>query len=165
MLNFLHAEKKTKEHEKCFVYSPVKGHVFPIEEISDEAFSKHMLGDGFAVNPVSNQIVSPVNGKITAVFPTNHAIAITAENGTEILIHIGIDTVNLNGSFFHSLARMKQKVVVGMPLIMVEFAKIAEKGYEIPVIVVVTNLNEGYKIQKNIDAFDNEPVLEIERGE
>lgn len=82
------------------ITSPLKGTVLSLSEVKDEAFSTGALGKGLAIDPTEGKLVSPVSGTVTALFPTNHAVGITTDNGAEILMHIGLDTVQLNGKFF-----------------------------------------------------------------
>src|SRR5690625_6286781 len=87
---------------------PMKGKLLPITDVPDDVFAGKMMGDGFAIVPEEGLVVSPVNGKIINVFPTKHAIGIQSEGGREILIHIGIDTVNLKGEGFETLIRSEE---------------------------------------------------------
>ncbi len=90
-------KETVKVSSKDKFVSPIEGKILPITDVPDEVFSQKMMGDGFAIEPKNGTVVSPVDGVITTVFPTKHAIGITAENGLELLIHFGIDTVNLKG--------------------------------------------------------------------
>lgn len=93
MLNFF-KKSKSKGNE---VKAPIKGNLIPLSEVSDDVFSQKMLGDGFAVKPTGQEVVAPVSGTITTLFPTKHAIGIKTAEGLEVLIHLGIDTVELKG--------------------------------------------------------------------
>ena len=84
-------------HKKSMIYSPCDGTFKPLSEVKDEVFSKELMGKGFAVVPINGDIHSPVDGKVTMVFPTKHAIGITDRNNIEYILHIGIDTVQLKG--------------------------------------------------------------------
>ena len=110
--------------------SPVSGKVIPLEEVKDPTFSQKLLGDGFAVEPVDGTVKAPVDGTIGVAFETGHAVGMTAENGTEILIHIGIDTVDMNGNGFRMMVRDGQKVKKGDILVGADLEEIRKAGKE-----------------------------------
>ncbi|MBJ8349129.1 glucose PTS transporter subunit IIA [Streptococcus zalophi] len=122
------------------LYSPFSGRVLGLENVSDETFSKKMLGDGFAVEPTSNKILSPVTGIVTA--QQNHAIGILADNGLEILIHIGIDTVKLQGQPFTMNIKEGEKIQVGQELGIVDWKQIEQANISKTTMVIITNSNE-----------------------
>lgn len=153
MLKFL------KKHADVDIYSPVKGKCIDISEVEDEGFSSKVMGDGIAVIPEENLIKAPADGKLTMLFETGHAFGISADNGADILVHIGIDTVNLNGLGFTSLKKTGDKVKRGEPVIRIELEKL-EKEYDMSTMVIVTN---GKKFQKPAlyeEVDENTPVLE-----
>jgi len=88
------------KEKKCYVYSPTVGKLMTLSEVDDPVFSTGMMGPGFAIDPISEEVFAPIEGKITSIFPTKHAIGIKTAQGMEVLIHIGIDTVDLNGKGF-----------------------------------------------------------------
>lgn len=135
----------TNSNDKTFVV-PIDGKILPITEVPDEVFSQKMMGDGFAIEPANGEVVSPVNGVITTVFPTKHAIGITADNGSEILIHFGIDTVNLKGEGLEALVEQGAKVKAGQPILKVNLSEVKGKVPSIITPVVFTNLAEGQKV-------------------
>lgn len=122
--------------------SVVKGQLVQLSELEDKAFSTGALGKGVGIIPEANEIYSPVNGEITVVFPTKHAIGIKGENNEEILIHIGIDTVELEGTGFDIAVAAGDKVTAGQKLGTVDFDSIKQAGYDPTTIVVVTNTND-----------------------
>ncbi|MCM8711897.1 PTS glucose transporter subunit IIA [Clostridium sp. SYSU_GA19001] len=146
MFNFF---KKSKFE----VISPAKGKLKDITEVSDEVFSSKTLGQGFAIEPLTGEVYSPVNGIIKAVFPTFHAVGIKAYNGTEILIHIGVDTVNLNGEGFKAFVVQGQKVKAGDLLIKFDLEKIKSKVPSTDVIVVFST-GESCELLKNAQKVD-----------
>lgn len=145
--------------------APVDGELIKIEDVSDEVFSTKVMGDGFAIVPSSDSIVSPVNGEITSVFPTKHAISITDEKGLEILLHLGIDTVELEGKPFEILVSQGQKVSTGEILVRMDRDAISNNGKKDTVILVLP--------RKENAAFDpvisekkvksGEPLVSIKR--
>lgn len=131
--------------ESKFV-APISGELLPITEVPDPVFSGKMMGDGFAIKPSDGTVVSPVNGKIINVFPTKHAIGITADNGREVLIHFGIDTVKLNGEGFESLVSEGDEVKAGQPLLKVDLDYIAKNATSTITPIIFTNLAEGQSV-------------------
>jgi PTS system D-glucosamine-specific IIC component len=126
--------------------APLKGELKPITEVPDQVFAGKMMGDGFAIVPVEGTIVSPVSGKIINLFPTKHAIGILSDTGREILIHVGIDTVNLKGQGFETLVSENDIVDQGQPLLKVDLDYIKEHATSTITPVVFTNLAEGEKV-------------------
>ncbi|WP_226038367.1 glucose-specific PTS transporter subunit IIBC [Aquibacillus saliphilus] len=127
--------------------SPATGKILPISEVPDQVFSQKMMGDGFAIEPEVGEIVAPVNGKILNVFPTKHAIGIEAENGMEILIHIGIDTVNLKGEGFTAKVEEGDEIKQGQVLMEIDLDYISEHATSTITPVIFTNLQEGQTVQ------------------
>ncbi|WP_082234837.1 glucose-specific PTS transporter subunit IIBC [Halobacillus massiliensis] len=127
--------------------SPMKGKVLPIEDVPDQVFSGKMMGDGFAIEPIDGKIVSPIDGKVLNVFPTKHAIGLQAENGMEILLHIGIDTVKLKGEGFTSKIEEGDTVTKGQPLMDVDLDYISQHAASIVTPIVFTNLEEGQQVE------------------
>lgn len=121
------------------VATPVKGEIVPLTTVQDGMFSEEILGKGFAVKPVEGTVYAPFSGTVTAVFDSKHAIGLTSDSGVELLIHIGIDTVQLNGVGYEYFVEKGQKIRTGDKLIEFDLEKIVEKGYNIITPVVVTN--------------------------
>ena len=125
---------------------PIKGELIPITEVPDQVFAGKLMGDGFAIIPEEGLVVSPVNGKIINVFPTKHAIGIQSDGGREILIHIGIDTVNLKGEGFETLIHEGDTVEVGQSLLKVDLPYIEENATSTITPIVFTNLAENEQV-------------------
>lgn len=121
------------------VYSVVQGLAKNLDNVSDPVFSKRMLGDGVAVEPSNSRIFSPVDGKIIMFFETKHALGILAEDGAELLLHIGIDTVELNGKPFKERVKIGDSVSRGDLLLEVDFPMIKKSGYDTTVMLIATN--------------------------
>ncbi|WML28247.1 beta-glucoside-specific PTS transporter subunit IIABC [Neobacillus sp. OS1-33] len=121
------------------VYSPIKGVVKPLTEVNDSTFSSGIMGKGFAIQPEEGKVVSPVAGKITTIFKTKHAIGITSDNGAEILIHVGIDTVKLNGKHFTSHVKDGDFVEMGDTLVTFDIHAIKAEGFDLITPVIITN--------------------------
>ncbi|MDF9824204.1 glucose-specific phosphotransferase system IIA component [Breznakia sp. PF5-3] len=139
------------------LYSPVKGCAIKLEKVNDEMFSQKMLGDGIAVIPENDEFASPIDGEITLVYETQHAIAIKTEKDTEILIHIGIDTMNLEGEPFDTKVKVGDKVKKGDLLTRINWSIILKKGLEKVVPIIVLN--------KEVQTVDNNEEIEIEVGD
>lgn len=118
---------------------PVDGKVIPLSEVQDAAFSQGILGKGLAVEPVKGVVTSPVNGTIAALFPTKHAVGITSDTGIELLIHIGMDTVQLEGKYFTAFIKEGDRVTTGQKLVEFDMEKISSEGFSLVTPVVVTN--------------------------
>ena len=129
------------------VYAPLDGQVIPLEEVPDPVFAQKMLGDGMAIEPASKKVLAPFDGKVVATFPTNHAIGLRSLAGLECLIHVGIDTVSLNGLGFRLLVKDEQIVKQGTPLIELDLSVLQSLGKELVTPVVITN-SDCWQIQK-----------------
>lgn len=125
--------------QKETIAMPVEGKVLPLSEVQDEAFAQGILGKGLAVEPSKGIVSSPVNGTIETLFPTRHAIGITSDSGIEILIHIGMDTVQLDGKYFTAFIKEGDRVSAGQKLVEFDMEKIAAEGYSLVTPVVITN--------------------------
>ncbi|WP_284036807.1 glucose-specific PTS transporter subunit IIBC [Neobacillus sp. 114] len=143
----INPEALQSEHkgEDVFV-SPIKGEIKPITEVPDQVFAGKMMGDGFAIVPEEGMVVSPVDGKIVNLFPTKHALGILSDNGREILVHVGIDTVNLKGEGFETLVSENDRVTKGQPLLKFDISYIKEHAKSTITPIVFTNLTEGEKV-------------------
>lgn len=126
-----------KKREKMIAC--VSGKLIPITEVNDAVFSQKMMGDGFAIVPTDSKVYAPLSGTISFCFPTNHAIGIKTKDGLDILIHMGIDTVELKGKGFKSYVVQGQNVKQGDLLSEMDFNLIKEAGYDPTVIVVFPN--------------------------
>lgn len=136
---------QTKQGGDVFI-SPLKGEVRVITEVPDQVFAGKMMGDGFAIVPSEGMVVSPVDGKIVNLFHTKHAIGILSDNGREILIHIGIDTVNLKGEGFETLVAENDHVEKGQPILKVDLDYLKEHATSTITPIVFTNLDADEKI-------------------
>ena len=138
--NSVNIENKIMEKE--IVYSPLKGEVKLLEEAEDEAFASGALGKGAAVVPVEGKIMAPVDGTIVTLFPTNHAIAIETNSGVEILIHVGLDTVQLDGKYFYPKVKEGDKIKKGDLILEFDIDEIKKAGYVLTTPIIVTNTDE-----------------------
>ncbi|NIF21254.1 PTS beta-glucoside transporter subunit IIABC [Candidatus Pantoea multigeneris] len=128
--------------QKDVVYSPMSGSLLPIEQVADETFASGLLGKGAAIVPTSGRVVSPVNGVVSSLFRTGHAIGLTADDGAEVLIHVGIDTVKLDGQFFTPRIATDDRVAVGDLLLEFDMVAIQDAGYDLTTPVLVSNSDD-----------------------
>ncbi|MCY3052178.1 PTS glucose transporter subunit IIA [Aerococcus urinae] len=129
------------------LFTPVAGSLYNLSEVNDPVFSQGTMGQGLAIRPESDQVISPVNGVVTSLFETGHAIGLTSEEGIEILIHIGLDTVELKGQGFTPTVKQGDKVTIGDHLITFDRQAIESAGYDASVILVVTNTSDYDQIE------------------
>ncbi|MBO5313084.1 MAG: PTS glucose transporter subunit IIA [Clostridia bacterium] len=115
------------------------GEVIRLEDVSDEVFSSGMLGTGFAIIPENNDFFSPVSGKITNAYETGHAYSITTKEGIDVLVHIGVDTVELDGQYFNPVVKTDMSVSQGDKLAQADTGNILSRGYDPVTVVIVTN--------------------------
>ena len=146
------------------VHSVADGQVITIENVKDPVFSQKMMGDGFAVEPENGHIVSPVAGKITSIFPTKHALGLVTDNGLEVLVHIGLDTVSLEGKPFEVKVSEGQTVAAGDLLVEADLDAIHEAGRETTTVVIFTNADaiKSVTIQHTGQLAANAPVASVE---
>lgn len=130
--------------EKYTVYAPVAGEVIPLAKLKDGVFSEGILGQGFAIQPKDETVYAPFDGVVESVADTKHAIGLLSNDGMELLIHIGLDTVNMNGQGFKPFVAENDKVTCGQPILTFSKKDIAAAGHPDAVIVVVVNTN-NYK--------------------
>lgn len=130
------------------IVSPADGKLVPLSSVDDKIFAEGMMGTGFAIEPKDGKIYSPVNGKIDNVFPTKHAMGIISDEGKEILIHMGIDTVKMDGNGFEVLVQEGEMVEAGQPVAKMNIEKVEKAGHKATVMVVFTNIAEYQLVLK-----------------
>ncbi|MBS4803466.1 MAG: PTS glucose transporter subunit IIA [Clostridium sp.] len=135
--------------------APVSGKAMPLSEVPDPVFAEKLAGDGAAIMAEGNTIVAPADGEVTLIFKTKHAFAMTLENGLEILVHIGLETVSLDGEGFEQLVEQGTKVKAGTPLIKINREFILSKGLSLATPVLITNVDAT----KSISAVETGNVV------
>ncbi|MED3962548.1 PTS glucose transporter subunit IIA [Niallia taxi] len=145
MFKNLFKKNQSNSEESKFIL-PLAGKLLPIEEVPDPVFSQKMMGDGAAIDPTNGTLISPVDGQVVNIFPTKHAISLMDNNGREILIHVGLDTVTLKGEGFTSHVEDGQKVKQGQKLMDIDFEAIKGKVPSIITPIIFTNLKENEKV-------------------
>lgn len=145
------------------LFAVAKGRLVPITEVSDDVFSEKMMGDGYAVLPTSGEIFAPVAGTISNIFPTKHAVGITTPTGIEVLLHMGLDTVDLAGKPFTVYVTAGQQVGRGQMIATVDLAAVAAAGKKTDMIVALTNMDkvEGFELAEPRDVQVNEIIGEL----
>lgn len=137
-----------KKEEGIQVYAPVAGKLVALSEVSDPTFAECILGQGAAIIPSGNQFFSPVDGTAATVFPTGHAVALTSADGVEVLLHIGLDTVKLNGKHFTIHVEEGQQVKKGDLLLEADLEQIKAEGFDIITPIVICNTDEFAEVVK-----------------
>lgn len=122
------------------LFAPVAGKTMNLSQVPDEVFAQKMAGDGLAIDSIGDVIVAPTDGEISLIFKTNHAFAMLLPNGVQLLVHIGIDTVSLNGEGFQRLVEPGTKVKAGTPVIKINRDSIINRGFSLITPLLITNV-------------------------
>lgn len=141
-LDKLFGGKKEAAAKEVNIYAPLSGEIVNIEDVPDVVFSEKIVGDGVAIRPNGDTIVAPVNGTIGKIFETNHAFSIESDEGVELFVHFGIDTVELKGEGFVRVAEEGQVVKAGDPVIKFDLALLEAKAKSVLTPVVISNMDE-----------------------
>ena len=143
--------------EEVSLIAPMRGEVKEVSESSDQIFASKAMGDGILVNPIEEIVVAPADAKVELVFPTKHAIGLTLKDGSQILIHCGINTVTMNGEGFETYVEEGQEVKQGDKLVKMDLKKVREAGHSTQTLMIVNELTEGSKVV--IDANNKTPII------
>lgn len=170
ILSFKYEKEEIEEQEESItlndtnIVSPIPGEIIDLKEVKDEAFSSGALGKGFAVKPSLGKVIAPFDGKVVALFPTKHAIGLVSNTGVELLIHVGLNTVELNGLYFDTFVEENQKITKGQLLLTFDKEKIEESGYSTDVPVVITNTSDFSSVDIIADGIvdENENILAVQ---
>jgi len=136
------------DKQQIRISSPLTGYLKPLHEVDDTVFSSEAMGKGLAIYPTGEEVLAPVNGTVSAIFPTKHAIGLTSDDGVEILIHIGINTVQLDGEFFETSLTTGDKVKQGDKLVTFDTKQIKKAGYDVTTPIIITNSEKFTFINK-----------------
>lgn len=150
-----------KEREK--ILAPVEGTAVPLSEVNDPTFSQEILGKGVAIIPESGRVVAPADGVLTVMFETRHAVSITTDKGAEVIIHVGLDTVNLKGDHYTSYKKQGDRVTAGELLLEFDIPAIREAGYDVitPVIICNTPNYPDIVCHTGMQVKELEPIIEL----
>ena len=157
IFDFLKGKDNEPKDSNATLTNLVNGKVIPIEDVDDPVFSQKMMGDGFGVVPSDGDIYAPGSGKVVSVFPTQHAVGLELDNGVEVLVHIGIDTVELEGGPFNTTVKEEDTVTSDTKISTVDLAGLKAAGKENTVIVVFTNMDQ-------VDSFTLTTTGDTDRG-
>ena len=130
------------------IYAPVDGQVVTLESVDDEVFSQKMVGDGVAIIPISNQFMAPIDGVVSKIFSTNHAYSIKSDKDLEVMVHIGLETVSLNGEGFTRIANEGDKVKAGDVIVEVDLAYIKAHAKDVITPIIITDESDCKEIIK-----------------
>lgn len=153
---------KKKKDLELKIYAPLNGKIVPLEDVPDPVFSQKMMGEGAAIIPTDGHVHSPVDGKVIQVAPTKHAVGIETEDGTQILIHFGLETVALKGEGFSVKVAQGDDVKKGQPLLEADFDHIRESVEHIITPIIITNSAQSdktYKLATEKEAVAGETVI------
>lgn len=149
-----------KEEADASIYAPVAGKVIKLSDIQDEAFSSGAMGEGIAIEPSEGKVYAPCDGEISVFFPTGHAVGITAKTGAEILIHVGMDTVSLDGKGFTAKVKSGEKVKKGQLLLEFDVEYIKSQNLPLTTPVVVTNSDDMAEMKTmDVEMVNNADVI------
>lgn len=142
------------------VHSPLAGTVVPLEQVDDQMFAEKVMGDGVAIRPASGDVVAPVAGRLEKLFPGGHGMAIATDAGVEVLVHVGLETVHLEGDGFELVATEGDDVAVGDLLVRVDLGRLAELDVDvISPVVVISDHGLGARADGDVAAGD--PLFEV----
>ena len=149
--------KENKNIEEISLIPPVNGEVKDVSQSSDQTFASKAMGDGILVNPIDEVFVAPADAKVELVFPTKHAIGLTLKDGSQILIHCGINTVTMNGEGFETYVEEGQEVKQGDKLVKMDLKKVQEAGHSTQTLIIVNEVGQGSKVI--VDANSKTPII------
>ena len=152
MFGFL--KRKVRE-----VKAPVDGKIVALESVNDEVFSKKLVGDGVAIIPVSNIFTAPIDGIVTKIFSTNHAYSIKSTKDLEVMVHIGLDTVDLNGAGFERLVKEGDTVVSGDAIIRVDLDALREHEKDIITPIIISDESDVKSIEKKLNIVKSGDII------
>ena len=152
MFGFL--KRKVRE-----IHAPADGQVVALESVDDEVFSKKLVGDGVALIPMSDVFTAPIDGKVTKIFSTNHAYTIKSPKDLEIIVHIGLDTVALEGKGFERVANEGDEVKAGDPIIRVDLPYIREHAKDIVTPIIISDQSDVKSIEKRFNIVKSQDMI------
>jgi PTS system beta-glucosides-specific IIC component len=167
---FGRSKRKNNNDEKndetrIAILAPLEGEAIPVTQVDDPTFSEEMLGRGVAIRPAAGKVVSPVSGTVTQMFDTSHAVSLTSDDGVEILIHVGLNTVKLKGSHFTVHAKDGDKIKPGDLLLEFDLTAIAGAGYDTVTPVVICNSDDfgGFEANTGKNVMEGDDIIYLTR--
>lgn len=158
MFDFL---KRKKDEKEVSIYKPVNGEIIDLSQVPDPVFSERMVGDGFAIKPTDGEVYAPVSGEVTLLPEGYHAIGIKTEEKIEVLVHFGLETVELKGDGFTSFVKIGDKVMKGDKILSVDIEKIKDRVPSLVTPCIVANLENNKLSEINFDAGLKEEVQKV----
>ena len=154
-----------KEYKDNIIYSPMSGRAIPLAEVPDKTFASGTLGEGAAIDPMDGKVVAPADGKVSTLFDSHHAIGLTLDNGMDLFVHIGMNTVELGGDGFNAYVKEGDRVTRGQTLITFDIQTLKNKGYSIISPVIITNTEDFKEIKRIADGGINyyEELIETKK--
>lgn len=149
-----------KKKEVKELNAPIKGELISLDNVPDKVFSERMMGDGVAINPIDNTLYAPCDGTIVMVASTKHALGLKTANHIEILIHVGLETVNLNGKGLDVLCKVNQKVKQGTPLLKIDLDYMNSNNINLVTPIIITSKN-NFEVLNNTLVDNSTPIIEI----
>ncbi len=152
--------------EKNVICSPLTGTAIPMSEVPDDTFAAEVLGKGMAVIPLEGKVTAPCAGEISTLFDTKHAIGLTTEEGAELLIHVGVNTVELEGKYYEAHVAQGDQVKPGQLLLTFDIQKIQEAGYPVTTPVIIANTDDYKSVEglKSGEVHCMEPLIKLEEA-
>lgn len=141
-------KNKSSKRSVISIHAPLSGEIVPIEEVPDVVFADKIVGDGVAIMPSGDMMAAPCDGTIGKIFETNHAFSMESDDGLELFVHFGMDTVNLKGEGFTRIAKEGQRVKTGEPIIGFDLALLKEKAPSVITPIVISNMDEVKELNK-----------------
>ncbi|MFW8053738.1 PTS sugar transporter subunit IIA [Vagococcus fluvialis] len=155
-------KKLKKKPNELNLHSVSNGLFVPISEVKDDVFSQKMLGDGFAIRPNTKEVYSPISGVVTSVFPTKHAIGLKSETGVEVLVHMGIDTVELQGKPFEVFVKEGDTITPSTKIADMDLAMLVESNKQSDILVIATSGEAiDFQITSSVEVSANDVVGNI----
>ncbi len=151
------------QEEKKVILAPVSGKAIPMSEVADPTFSQEILGKGVAIVPASGTIVAPAAGTVAVMFETGHAVSLKTDSGAELIVHIGLDTVNLKGQYFRACVAQGDAVKAGDTLVEVDLEQVKAAGYDVttPVIICNTPSFPNMVCHSGMEVKALDPIIEL----
>ncbi|MCI8517042.1 MAG: PTS glucose transporter subunit IIA [Hungatella sp.] len=151
------------QEEKKVILAPVSGKAIPMSEVADPTFSQEILGKGVAIVPTSGTIVAPAAGTVAVMFETGHAVSLKTDSGAELIVHIGLDTVNLKGRYFRACVAQGDAVKAGDTLVEVDLEQVKAAGYDVttPVIICNTPSFPNMVCHSGMEVKALDPIIEL----
>ncbi|WP_027108160.1 PTS sugar transporter subunit IIA [Lacticigenium naphthae] len=148
-----HSQEVTQKENIFHLWAAATGSIIPLEEVPDDVFSQKMIGEGYAIIPAGGNVLSPIEGKLTNVADAHHAYYIENDQGFKVLVHVGLDTLMLDGEGFHTTLRSGMRIEKGDTLVEVDWSLLKDKGYNTVIsIVVIENGQTAYNYELNPEA-------------